>query len=122
MTRRGLIRVFAVAATAAQSGWPNIVCQSKDKDAPLKGSWTSLQPRSMFLSFRSPHVQILCSVGGTRAGKIKTVKVNDELIPCFSKAATPGSHWKCDTANLVIYVEERVVDFDLSRFPDVQVC
>jgi hypothetical protein len=55
------------------------------------------------------------------AGKVKAVKVNDELIPCLSKATGAGSHWQCDTAELVIYVEERVVDFDLSRFPDVRV-
>ena len=120
MTRRGLIRFLAAAATAAQSAWPNAVYESKEKEPFVKGSGTSLQLRSMFFSLRSPYVQILCSIRGTAAGgKVKAVRVNDELIPCLSNVA--GSYWQSENDDLVIYVEERVVHFDLSRFPDIQV-
>jgi len=121
MTRRGLLRFLAAAATAAQSFWPT-VCESKNIEPSLKPSWTTLQLRSMYLSLRSPHVQILCSIKGTSAcGKVKAVRVNDEFIPCLSKAAAGESYWQSNEADLAIYVEERVLDFDLSRFPDIQV-
>jgi hypothetical protein len=76
----------------------------------------------MFFSPRSPKVQILCSIGGAAAGrKLKAVRVNDELIPALSEATAAGSYWQCDNSDLVIYVEERVVHFNLSRFPDIEV-
>jgi hypothetical protein len=122
VTRRGLIRFLAAAATAAQSAWPNTVCESKDKEPFLKGSRTSLQLRSLFFSLRSPLVQILCSIGEPAAGrKVKAVRVNDELIPSSSKSTGAGSYWQSDNVDLVIYVEQRVVHFDLSRFPDIEV-
>lgn len=121
MTRRGLIRFLAAAATAAQQVWPNTVCESKDKKPFPKGYWTSPQLRSLFFSVRCSYVQILCSIGGTAASrKVKAVKVNDELVPCLSKATAAGSYWQCDNADLVIYVAESLLDFDLSRFPDIQ--
>jgi hypothetical protein len=105
LTRRGLIRFLVAAATAARSVW--------GKAAVPNGAGISLRPRSMFFSTRSPQVQILCSIEGISArGEIRAVRVNDELIP--------GSHWQFDHADLVIYVEERVVNFNLSRFPNVE--
>jgi hypothetical protein len=47
--------------------------------------------------------------------------VNDSLIPGLSKATEAGSHWQYDNADLVIYVEEKVVHFNLSRFPEIHV-
>ena len=52
--------------------------------------------------------------------KVKAVRVNDELIPCLSNATVAGSYWQSENDDLAIYVEERVVYFDLSRFPDIQ--
>jgi hypothetical protein len=76
----------------------------------------------MFFSPRSPYVQILCSVEGAAAGKtIQAVRVNDELIPCFSQAGgVAESYWLVANTDLIIYVAERVVRFNLSRFPDIQ--
>jgi hypothetical protein len=74
----------------------------------------------MFFSLPSPHVQILCSIERTSASKkVQAIKVNDELVPCLSQATAAG-YWQCDNADLVIYVAESVLDYDLSRFPDIQ--
>jgi hypothetical protein len=122
VTRRGLIQFLAAAATSLQSVWPKAISESNTREPAFKGSKASLQPRSMFFSPRSPNVEILCSIGGTAAGrKLRTVRVNGELIPCLNEASLAGSYWKCDSTDLVIYVEERVVHFNLSRFPDIEV-
>jgi hypothetical protein len=122
VTRRGLIRFLATAATSVRSVWPQAVCESNGKEPYSKGSERSLQLRSMFFSPRSPNVQILCSIGGAAAArKLRGVRVNDELIPCAGEASLAGSYWQCDNTDLVIFVEERVVHFNLSRFPDIEV-
>ena len=122
MTRRGLIRFLAVGVTAVQSVRPSDVRKTKGIEPIRKDSAISVQARSMFFSPRSPKVQILCSIGGAAAGrKLKAVRVNDELIPALSEATAAGSYWQCDNSDLVIYVEERVVHFNLSRFPDIEV-
>src|ERR1700733_7017342 len=122
VTRRGLIRFLAAAATSVQSVWPQAVCESNGKEPFFEASERSLRLRSMFFSPRSPNVQILCSIGGAAAGrKLRAVRVNDELIPCLSEASLAGSYWQYDNTDLVIYVEERVVHFNLSRFPDIEV-
>ncbi len=76
----------------------------------------------MWFSLRSPYIQVLCPLAGhAAAGRIQAVRVNGELMPCCGKAAGAGSYWQCTKTDLVIYVEERVLSFDLSRFPNVQV-
>jgi hypothetical protein len=68
----------------------------------------------MYFSPRSPYVQILCHVGeNAAADKIETVRVNHELIP--------SPNWQVANTDLIIYVPERVVHFNLSRFPDIEV-
>ena len=122
MTRRGLIRFLAAAATSIQSVRPQAACEANGKEPFLKGSERSLQLRSMFFSPRSPNVQILCSIGGAAAGrKLKAVRVNDELIPCLSEASLAGSYRQFENTDLVIFVEERVLHFNLSRFPDIEI-
>jgi hypothetical protein len=122
VTRRWLIRFLATAATSVRSVWPQAICESNGNDPFLRGSGRSLRLRSMFFSPRSPNVQILCSIGGAAEGrKVRAVRVNDEIIPCLSEASLAGSYWQCDNTDLVIYVEERVVHFNLSRFPDIEV-
>jgi len=75
----------------------------------------------MFFSVHSPAVRILCSIGGTNAvGRVKSVRVNGELIPYVSKATVAGSYWQYDNADLVVDVEEKLLGFNLSRFPEIQ--
>jgi hypothetical protein len=119
VTRRGLIQLLATAA-AAKNVWPYAVGESKEKEPFLEESWISVEPRSMFFSLQCPTIRILCAVGRTTAGgRIRAVRVNDELIPCSSKSTVAGSYFHYDTAGLVIHVEERVVRFNLSRFPEI---
>ena len=121
VTRRRLIRFLATTAAGSMHGWPNVVRRSRDVALSVKQTWVSLQPRSMFFSENSPTVQIRCLFGTVPLdGKIKALRVNDEVIPCLSQPATAGSYWQCDATGVIVYVEERVVQFDLSRFPSVQ--
>lgn len=122
VTRRGLIRILATAVTAARSGWATTVFQLKPKGHFVEAYWTSLQPRSMFFSLRSPQVQILCSIERTVAvGRVQAVRVNDEPVPGWGTSDMAGSYWKYNQGDLIIYVEQSVVHYNLSRFPDVEV-
>jgi hypothetical protein len=66
----------------------------------------------MYFSPRSPYVQILCFIGNAAADKIKAVRVNHEPIPSLN--------WQVANTDLIIYVPERAVHFNLSRFPDIE--
>ena len=122
MTRRGLIRLLTAAAAGAQKAWLKPILELKREERVLHDCRIFLQPRSMFFTLRFPLVQILCSVGDLASGgEIKAVRVNDEIIPRLSKSPAAGSYWQRTNADLLIYVKESVVHFDLSRFPDVEV-
>jgi hypothetical protein len=121
MTRRSLIRFLTVAATAARSIRPTAVCASTYPEPRLPGPQPSLRIRSMFFSPSSPTVQILCSIEGTATiQKVEAIRVNDELIPPGGRPSATGSYWESDPAGLAIYVQEAVIHFNLSRFPDIQ--
>ncbi len=121
VTRRKLMQFIAAGAAAAKSGWPHPACAANYNEPSSYGSWAAVQPRSMFFSAHSPTVQILCSIGVAGAtARIKSVRVNDELVPCLSPATVAGAHWRCDGTDLIIYAEEKALYFNLSRFPHIQ--
>jgi hypothetical protein len=74
----------------------------------------------MFFSPGSPTVQILCSIEGTAIQKVQAIRVNDELLPPAGPPPVTGSYWEPHSAGLAIYVQEAVIHFNLSRFPDIQ--